>query len=272
MTLEPDSYPVVPYLVPLGSRRRPGAKIQKVVFLVAHDTGNPGASARAHARWYQNDPNPPRDMVSSAHLFVDDRDVIETVPSGLVAGSAAEIAYHVFYNVPTDNQMFGHDANSAAIGVELCYGGTIVPSETYRRYVWTLAKLCVTYQLDPARRIVGHEVLDPKRKRDPTQGLAAIGKNYDGLIDDVVATVASFGGNLAGTAALIAPASRTAKVHLNVRDGRSSSAKQLFMLAPGEVVDIRDVQPGERVHGIADWCEIKHAQRGSGWCWAGGLA
>lgn len=272
MNLKPDSYTVIPELAPLGSKRRPGAKIQKMVFLVAHDTGNPGASARAHARWYQNDPNPPPDKVSSAHLFVDDRDVIETVPSGLIAGSAAEIAYHVRYNVPTDNQMFGADANSAAIGVELCYGGTISPAETYSRYVWTLARLCVGHGLDPARRIVGHEVLDPGRKHDPSQGLKAIGKTYDGLIDDVAETVAGFGANLAGTAAPVALEKRAAKVHLNVRDGASSSAQKRFTLAPGEVVDIVSVQQGERVYGIADWCQIRHATRGEGWCWAGGLA
>jgi hypothetical protein len=244
-----------------------------MVFLVAHDTGNPGASARAHARWYQNDPNPPPGKVSSAHLFVDDRDVIETVPSGLIAGSPAEIAYHVLYSVPTDNQMFGADANSAAVGVELCYGGTIVPGEAYRRYVWTLAKLCLVHALDPKRRIVGHEVLDPDRKRDPSQGLTAIGKTYNGLIDDVVATIAAFGSNLADSAKPTPQANRTAKVHLNVRDGASSSAKRLFGLAPGEVVDIIAVNPnGERVYGIADWCEIKHPQGRTGWCWAGGLA
>ena len=272
MPLDSDSYTVVPDLAPLGSKRRPGAKIEKIVFLVAHDTGNPGASARAHARWYQNEPNPAPDKVSSAHLFVDDRDVIETVPSGLVAGSAAEIAYHVRYNVPTDNQMFGADANSAAIGVELCYGGTISTIETYNRYVWTLAKLCVAYRLDPERRIVGHEVLDPGRKRDPTQGLTAIGRSYDGLIDDIVAAVAGFGANLAGTAAPTVSAKRAATTHLNVREDHSSAAKKLFALTPGEVVDIIAVQQGERVYGIADWCQIRHATRGTGWCWAGGLA
>ncbi|MBX9750705.1 MAG: N-acetylmuramoyl-L-alanine amidase [Roseococcus sp.] len=272
MKLQPDSFTVIPELAPLGSKRRPGAKIQKMVFLVAHDTGNPGASARAHARWYQNDPNPPPGQVSSAHLFVDDREVIETVPSGLVAGSAAEIAYHVLYSVPTDNQMFGADANSAAIGVELCYGGTIRPEDTYRRYVWTLAKLCVAHGLDPSWRIVGHEVLDPKRKRDPSQGLTAIGKSYDGLIADVVRTVKDFGAAFAATDAPQPATMRAARVHLNVRDAASSAASRLFQLTPGEEVDVLALQTGERVYGIAEWCQVKHAQRGIGWCWAGGLA
>jgi hypothetical protein len=44
------------------------------------------------------------------------------------------------------------------------------------------------------------------------------------------------------------------------------------MLAPGEEVDLLAIQQGERVYGIADWCQVKHAERGTGWCWAGGLA
>jgi N-acetylmuramoyl-L-alanine amidase len=271
MILTPESYSVIQDLAPLGSKRRPGTKIAEMVFLVAHDTGNPGAGARAHARWYRNTPNPPPKEVSSAHLFVDDREVIETVPSGLVAGSPAEVAYHVLYSVLTDNQMFGADANGAAIGVELCYGGTIEPEETYRRFVWVLAKLCVAHGLDPERRIVGHEVLDPGRKRDPSQGLRAIGKSYDGLIADVVAAVGSFGAKLAGTAAPAAQTKRTARVHLNVRDAASSGAAKLFTLVPGEEVEVLAVQQGERVHGLAEWCRIQHPQRGAGWCWAGGL-
>ncbi|GAA3327582.1 hypothetical protein GCM10020331_068100 [Ectobacillus funiculus] len=55
---------------------------------------------------------------SSAHTFVDDQRIIEMIPID-------EVAYHVRYSVPTDNELYGYNANSAAIGVELCYGGNI---------------------------------------------------------------------------------------------------------------------------------------------------
>jgi hypothetical protein len=272
MQLTPSTYAVIPLLAPLGSKRRPGRKSDKILFLVAHDTGNPGASATAHAKWYRNDPNPPPDRISSAHLFVDDREVIETVPSGLVGDRVAETAFHVLYNVPTDNQMFGADANNAAIGVELCYGGSIIPEEAYSRYVWTLATLCVAHKLDPKWKIVGHDALDPKRKRDPTQGLNAIGKSFDRLIDDVVTAVAGFAVNFVDNDVPTPQKKSVTKVHLNVRSDPSSSAPKLFVLLPGEEVSIVDVQLGERVYGIEKWCYIKCADGRTGWCWAGGLA
>jgi hypothetical protein len=215
-------------LVPFGARRRPGRQIGTVLFVVAHDTGNPGASARAHANWYRQDPNPPRERVSSAHLFVDDLEIVETIPSGLGA-DPAEQAYHVLYNVPTDNQLFGADANSAAIGVELCYGGTIDPEASYLRYIWTLARLCTVSRLDPQRHIVGHHVLDPKRKRDPVQGLVAIGRSYEGMLADVADAVADFDASLVGRDRLQpgprpAAEMRETTVHLNLRAQPSSSA------------------------------------------------
>ncbi len=121
-------YPVVADYATLGSKRRPGTSIAQVKFIVAHDTGNPGASARNHARWYRNDPNPPPKLVSSAHIFVDDLDIVETIPA--LTGDP-EVAYHVRYSVDTDNKMFEADANSSAIGVEYCFGGTIDAADTY---------------------------------------------------------------------------------------------------------------------------------------------
>ncbi|WP_413467483.1 hypothetical protein [Metabacillus niabensis] len=49
-----------------------------------------------------------------------------------------EKAWHVQYNKPYDNRLFGDDANDCdcAIGVELCYGGPIDFTEGYKRFVW----------------------------------------------------------------------------------------------------------------------------------------
>ena len=59
-----DRFSITPKYATLGSRRRSGRNIARVRFLVAHDTGNPGASADAHARNYRNNPNPAPDRTS----------------------------------------------------------------------------------------------------------------------------------------------------------------------------------------------------------------
>ncbi|WP_235929795.1 hypothetical protein [Chengkuizengella marina] len=49
-----------------------------------------------------------------------------------------EKAWHVQYQKPLDNQLFGDDANDIAAGVELCYSykrGCINNEESYKRDV-----------------------------------------------------------------------------------------------------------------------------------------
>ncbi|MEC2266516.1 LysM peptidoglycan-binding domain-containing protein [Bacillus subtilis] len=172
-------YDIISDLLPTGTKRRPGGKIN-VKFLVAHDTGNPGSTAKGNINYYRNSPT----IAASAQIFVDDECIRECIPAVL---GTPERAYHVIYNVTTDNRMFGADANDAAIGVELCWGGNIDGAKSYARYVWILAYLCYKFGLDPKRDIVGHETLDPKRKIDPSNGLKHIGKTYNQLITDVAA-------------------------------------------------------------------------------------
>lgn len=250
----------------LGSKRRPGQTIAPVKFIVAHDTGNPGASARGHANWYRSDPNPA--WVSSAHLFVDDTRIVETIP----AFTSPERAYHVLYSVPTDNMMFGADANTSAIGVEYCYGGNIDPAAAYDRYVWTLAQLCLVHSLDPANRIVGHQVLDPARKIDPGNGLAAsgLGYSYDKLLADVVTRFADVTDNsiAPGSDAIVKDKLARATVHLNLREKATSKSKKMGQIKPGETIAIKEIiEDGETVMGITKWCKIAE----NNFCWSGGL-
>ncbi|NQX68501.1 N-acetylmuramoyl-L-alanine amidase [Paenibacillus alba] len=173
-------YEIVPRYLSGPSKRRPCIPMQSVIFMVAHDTGNPGSTASGNVGYYENSRN---DMEASAQIFVDDKQIIECIP---FLTDAPEKAWHVIYNVTTDNQRYGADANDAAGGVELCYGGNVNLTEAYKRYVWVLAYSCWKYALDPAQAITGHHILDPKRKTDPMNALKLLGKTFDNLIADVV--------------------------------------------------------------------------------------
>lgn len=265
MAIPKDTYPIEQELCPIG-RRRPGVVIApKVVFIVAHDTGNAGAGAMNHARWYRSDPNPPRDKISSAHLFVDDKKIIETVPALRCDLAEVEQARHVLYNRPNDNRLFGYDANRAAIGIELCFGGSIDPEEAYRRYVWTIALACDRFDLDPAHRVTGHQVLDPGRKIDPGHAPSFSGRSLERLILDVVTLHKSSGSMLPGSARpVLGPAQATVRLHL--RNLPSLDGKRVAILEPGTEVEVEDVVQGDVVAGIADWCRLK-----DGYCWGGGI-
>lgn len=176
------SYVITPLLLPLPSRRRSGLKISKVRFLVAHDTGNEGSTARQNVTYYTRTAH---EQPASAHLFVDDKEILECVPA---LTGPPEKAWHVLYDRPEDNRRFGDDANDIAIGVELCFGPRIDADAAYARYVWTLAELCRRYGLDQTK-ITGHHLLDPGRRSDPVNALSKSGRSYDGLLADVSAAL-----------------------------------------------------------------------------------
>ncbi|MDQ0178475.1 LysM peptidoglycan-binding domain-containing protein [Bacillus chungangensis] len=173
-------YPIVADYLPKGTKRRPGKKLKKIVFIVAHDTGNKGSTAKDHIHYYRNSPH----ISAAAQLFCDDVDIRECIPALL---KTPERANHVIYNVTANNKLYDATANEMAIGVELCWGKEINSKKAYNRYVWTLAYLCYKYSLDPRRDIIGHDSLDPRRKSDPTNALAYMGKTFNQLITDVLA-------------------------------------------------------------------------------------
>ena len=175
-----QKYSISPKYLTKPSRRRSGQLVSPgVKFVVAHDTGNPQSTASGNVAYYERS----RDEESaSAHIFVDDKQIIECIPA-LTAPS--EKAWHVLYRVKTDNQMYGCDANDAAIGIEYCYGQNIEADEAYRKYVWVIAFTCSKFGLDPATSVVGHAFLDPTRKTDPGSGLGFSRRTYDQLLRDV---------------------------------------------------------------------------------------
>jgi hypothetical protein len=165
-------YEITRDYIKLGNSRS-GQRISRVRFIVSHDTGNPGSTAYNNQRYFNN-----QQPSASAHTFIDDKYILEIIP-------LTEKAWHVQYNKPKDNQLFGADANDAAIGVELCHGGNINFSEAYKRYVWYHAYLCEKFNLQPRKHIVSHKTLDPQRRSDPESALNRYGVTWSKFINDV---------------------------------------------------------------------------------------
>lgn len=177
-------YPIkTQYLTP-NTKRRPATFMPYVGFIVSHDTGNDGSTAKGNVGWYQDTVN---ESEASAHTFIDDVDIIECIPATI---DRSERAWHVLYDRPEDNMWFGDDANDIAIGVELCFSnakGSINNAEAYKRYVWYHAYLCYKFNINPKTNIVGHNELDPVRKSDPFKNaLKIMGISKAQFIQDVV--------------------------------------------------------------------------------------
>jgi N-acetylmuramoyl-L-alanine amidase CwlA len=163
------------------TKRRPGVLLSPAVkFIVAHDTGNPGSTAKNNVDYYEKTNN---QTYASAHIFVDDKAIIECIPS--ITVDKPEKAWHVRYAVAKDKELYNCKANDAAVGVEYCFGGNIDARKSYDRYMWVIAYLCFKYKLNPRASVVGHFVLDPGRKSDPVSGLKFINKTYEQLLKDI---------------------------------------------------------------------------------------
>ena len=156
-------------------KSRSGKKLTtgKPKFIVAHETANSTTGADGHFNYFNN-----TQPEASAHTFIDAIKILEIIPLD-------EKAWHVQYQKPKDNQMFGHESNDAAIGVELCRPGDF--AKAYDRYAWYHAYLCRKYGLQPKKHIVSHKVLDPQRRSDPQSWLEPNGVTWNQFINDVQA-------------------------------------------------------------------------------------
>lgn len=173
-------YEIIPRYLTGPSKRRPLLLLDQCRFVVSHDTENPGSTAAGNVSYYENSRN---EMEASAHIFVDDKQIIECIP---FLTAQPEKAWHVVYNVTTDNQRYGADSNDAAGGIELCYGGNVDLSEAYKRYVWVTAFSCWKFGLNPATAVTGHYILDPARKTDPMNAFKLLGKTFNEFVEDVI--------------------------------------------------------------------------------------
>jgi N-acetylmuramoyl-L-alanine amidase CwlA len=261
-----ERYLITPNYLTKPSKRRSGRLITAgVKFIVAHDTGNPGSTAAGNVRYYENS----RDQVSaSAHLFVDDKAIIECIPA---LTAPPEKAWHVLYNLNTDNLLYGHDANDAAIGVEYCYGDNINADEAYRKYIWVMAYICHRFGLDPAKSVTGHFFLDPKRKTDPVTGLAHSRRTYDQLLRDVVTEYQACTGDTTSQPAPPPSQAGSARVNtkLNIRKGAPRRTADVVQeVAAGAVLPFTGwVEDGEPVNGNSRWYQDANGN----FFWSGGV-
>ena len=176
----------------------------------------------------------------------------------------------MLYSVPKDNELFGVNANDAAIGVEYCYGTNIDADKAYAKYVWILARLCFEFQLDPSKDVVGHFFLDPARRDDPVNALTFSRRTYDQLLKDIVTEFNECTGVAAPTPLNITLQSGTAvtAVRLNVRKTPDTRSDIIQVLPANNSVNFTEiVNNGQAVNNNPVW----YKDTSGGYCWSGGM-
>jgi N-acetylmuramoyl-L-alanine amidase len=255
-------YAVTPRHLTVPSRRRSGrAMFPGVRFVVAHDTGNQGSTASANVAYLERTCDKEG---ASAHLFVDDREILECIPA---LTGPPEKAWHVRRGSGADGLHFGSDADDAAIGVEYCFGREIDPDEAYRRYVWVIAYACHHHALDPAAAVVGHFFLDPERRTDPCTGLARSRRTYEGLLRDVASEFLACRGGAPPSTFHPGPGMATSTARLNLRRGRPDRRAEVVRVVPPGTSLLYEGWDacGEPVNGNPKWFR----DREGNWFWSG---
>jgi hypothetical protein len=210
------------------------------------------------------------ETVASAHIFVDDREIVECIPA---LTGAPEKAHHVRDSVVKDNQLFGFNANDAAIGVEYCFGGAIHADAAYDKYTWVLARACYEFRLDPHTALVGHFFLDPTRRTDPVTGLAHSRRTYEQLLRDVASDYERMcaeddqpprrGVRFPATGHVYTTA------RLNIRQGAPSTRTPILQTVPAgtQLAYEKVVLEGEPVNGNPVWL----GDLNGGYFWSGAV-
>lgn len=118
---------------------RPGIPIIGPAGAVIHWTGNTdvGANAINTRNWFENF----REYKVSAHLIVDDVNIVEAVPLN-------EVAYHTgggASSTPLAKQLFNSSPNRYLLGVEWCVNRDANGAQVYRNVIGTLGYLFARY-------------------------------------------------------------------------------------------------------------------------------
>ena len=156
-----------PVRVELAYRANYGVRRGKIEWIVMHYTANDGDSGMSNARYFQKALNP----VASAHYFVDDREIVQSVPDEYVAYHCGAYKYrHPFCR------------NYNSIGIEMCDSkrdGTVKATEQTIRNAAELAAA-----LDVSEEKV-MEIM--QIAREPASLETPIGEEDDSNLGDFVA-------------------------------------------------------------------------------------
>lgn len=132
---------------PITNARQMGRKRghNEIRFIVIHDTGNPGkgAGAMAHYRYLQG-----ATRAGSAHYYVDDKEIIQTIGDSRVAWSVGD-------TWARKNRTRSDVTNYNSVSIELCINSDGNGAAAYKNMLELTKNLMRKFNI-PADRVVRH--------------------------------------------------------------------------------------------------------------------
>ena len=115
----------------------------KIKYIVVHYTGNKTDTAKANANYFANNKN----LSASAHYFVDDDYVYQSVPDLKIAYSVGGTRYSD-YKTTGGASMYKTITNTNSISVEMCSTSGAISSATQTNAATLIKKLMSKYDID----------------------------------------------------------------------------------------------------------------------------
>ena len=229
-----------------GGKRNTSA----IKYIVIHYTGNDGDSDEANAKYFRNNI-----VKASAHYFVDDDSVTQSVPDNYIAWSVGGSKYSSCSKTG-GGSMHGKCTNSNSISVELCdtvKNGAVYPSEkTIENAVAFVKTLMKKYGI-PASNVIRH--FDVTGKGCPAYWCGTTAKN--------VLWLTEFHDRLTGSASGSKTVSYLVKItasSLNVRAGAGTSYRVTASVKKNQVYTIIEEKNGwGRLKSGIGWISLKYA-------------
>lgn len=142
---------MVPIKQALANRTNYGAfrDINKIKYIVIHYTGNDGDSDESNARYFRNNI-----VKASAHYFVDDNSITQSVPDNFVAYAVGGKKYNNF-----GGRLYGTVTNLNSISIELCdvtKNGVVYPTQKTINNAIELTQMLMKKYNIPAHRVIRH--------------------------------------------------------------------------------------------------------------------
>ncbi len=120
-----------------------------IKYIVIHYTGNDGDHDESNANYFANNI-----VKASAHYFVDDDSITQSVPDNYTAWAVGGKKYN-----NAGGRLYGTVTNSNSISIELCdtvKNGTVFPTQTTINNAIELTQMLMSKYNIPAHRVIRH--------------------------------------------------------------------------------------------------------------------
>lgn len=147
-------------------------KTSKIKYIVLHYTGNDGDTDESNGKYFANNV-----VKSSAHYFVDDDSVTQTVPDNYVAWAVAGNRYND-YKTTGGARLYGTVTNTNSLSIELCddvKNGVVYPSAKTIENAIALTKQKMREYDIPQENVIRH--FDVNGKHCPAYWCGNISNN-----------------------------------------------------------------------------------------------